>query len=74
MQYDKPAKKKDALTDEQAKQLLEATKELPPYVFIMTGLYSGLRREEILALQWDCCSPGCTHSIHFCTESMAYRA
>ena len=50
----KPAKKKDALTDEQAKQLLEATKELPPDVFIMIGLYSGLRREEILALQWDC--------------------
>ena len=50
----KPAKKKDALTDEQAKQLLEATKGLPPYVFIMIGLYSGLRREEILALQWDC--------------------
>ena len=50
----KPSKKKDALTDEQAKQLLEATKELPPYVFIMIGLYSGLRREEILALQWDC--------------------
>lgn len=22
--------------------------------FIMIGLYSGLRREEILALQWDC--------------------
>ena len=27
---------------------------LPPYLFIMLGLYSGLRREEILALQWDC--------------------
>ena len=24
-----------------------------PYLFIMIGLYSGLRREEILALQWD---------------------
>lgn len=50
----KPTKKKEALTDEQAKRLLETTKGLPPYVFIMIGLYSGLRREEILALQWDC--------------------
>lgn len=49
-----PAKKKDALTDEQAKVLLDTVKGLPPYVFIMIGLYSGLRREEILALQWDC--------------------
>ncbi len=50
----KPAKDKDALSDEQAKLLLETTKGLPPYTFIMIGLYSGLRREEILALQWDC--------------------
>ena len=33
---------------------IHPTKGLPPYVFIMIGLYSGLRREEILALQWDC--------------------
>src|SRR5699024_6184493 len=25
-----------------------------PYTFIMLALYSGLRREEILGLQWDC--------------------
>ena len=50
----KPKKKKDALTDEQAKRLLDAIKGLPPYVFVMIGLYAGLRREEILALQWDC--------------------
>ena len=42
------------LTDEQADRLLEAVRGLPPYVFIMLGLYTGLRREEILALQWDC--------------------
>lgn len=24
------------------------------YVFVMIGLYAGLRREEILALKWDC--------------------
>lgn len=36
------------------KVLLDAVRGLPPYPFIMIGLYSGLRREEILALQWDC--------------------
>lgn len=50
----KPAKEKDALTDEQVMTLLTSVRGLPPYVFIMIGLYSGLRREEILALQWDC--------------------
>lgn len=49
-----PAKDKDALTDEQVKVLLDTVRELPPYQFIMIGLYSGLRREEILGLQWDC--------------------
>lgn len=47
-------RKRDALTDEQVKTLLDAIRDLPPYVFIMIGLYAGLRREEILALQWDC--------------------
>lgn len=28
--------------------------DLPPYLFVMLGLYAGLRREEILGLQWDC--------------------
>lgn len=50
----KPAKKKDALTDQQVEVLLDTVQGLPPYLFIMLGLYSGLRREEILALQWDC--------------------
>lgn len=50
----KPQKVKEALTDEQAEKLLDAIKGLPPYVFVMIGLYCGLRREEILALQWDC--------------------
>lgn len=48
-----PQKEKAALTDEQAARLLDAIKGLPPYVFVMLGLYAGLRREEILALQWD---------------------
>ena len=34
--------------------LLDTVQGLPPYLFIMLGLYSGLRREEILALQGDC--------------------
>lgn len=50
----KPKKEREALTDEQAKRLLSAIKGLPPYVFVMIGLYAGLRREEILGLQWDC--------------------
>lgn len=48
-----PQKDKLALTDEQAERLLDAVRDLPPYVFVMLGLYAGLRREEILALQWD---------------------
>lgn len=50
----KRTKDKEALTDEQVKILLDTIRELPPYLFVMIGLYSGLRREEILALQWDC--------------------
>lgn len=48
-----PQKEKTALTDEQVERLLSAIQGLPPYVFVMIGLYAGLRREEILALQWD---------------------
>lgn len=50
----KSTRKKDALTDEQVQVLLDTVNGLPPYVFVMIGLYAGLRREEILALQWDC--------------------
>ena len=49
-----PGKSLDALTDEQVKTLVDTVKGLPPYVFVMLGLYAGLRREESLALQWDC--------------------
>ena len=48
-----PQKERNPLTDEQVAKLLSAIKGLPPYVFVMLGLYAGLRREEILALQWD---------------------
>ncbi len=48
-----PQAEKQPLTDEQVQRLLDAVCGLPPYVFIMLGLYAGLRREEILGLQWD---------------------
>lgn len=48
-----PQKDKIPLTDEQVERLLDSIRGLPPYVFVMLGLYAGLRREEILALQWD---------------------
>jgi len=50
----KPQQEREALTDDQIVKLLSAVKGLPPYVFVMIGLYAGLRREEILALKWDC--------------------
>ena len=34
--------------------LLEAVKETSAYTFIMLGLYTGMRCEEILGLCWDC--------------------
>lgn len=42
------------MTDEQVEMLWDAIKGLPPYVFVMLGLYAGLRLEEILGLKWDC--------------------
>lgn len=50
----KPPKERMALTDEQVTILLDAIRNFPPYPFVMIGLYAGLRREEILALKWDC--------------------
>ena len=50
----KPAQPREALSDEQKKILLDTIRGLPPYLFVMIGLYSGLRKEEILGLQWDC--------------------
>lgn len=50
----KPQKEKTALTADQVNILLDAVRGLPPYPFVMIGLYAGLRREEILALKWDC--------------------
>jgi len=49
-----PKAERVALSDTQIRQLLDAIYGLPPYVFIMLGLFAGLRREEILGLKWDC--------------------
>lgn len=48
------SKDKIPLSDEQAQILIEAVKGTSSYEFVMIGLYTGLRREEILGLQWDC--------------------
>ena len=48
-----PQKDKASLSDNQVIRLLGTINGLPPYVFVMLGLYAGLRREEILALKWD---------------------
>ena len=50
----KKAKEKEAIKNEQVAILLDAIRNTPAYPFIMLCLYSGLRREEALALQWDC--------------------
>lgn len=42
------------LSDEQAEILIEAVKNTSAYPFVMIGLYTGMRREEILGLRWDC--------------------
>ena len=43
-----PQEERQALTDEQAERLLDAIRDLPPYVFVMIGLYAGLRRKKFL--------------------------
>lgn len=47
-------KQKEALTQAQQDVLLETVKGLPVELFCYLGLFAGLRREEICALQWDC--------------------
>ena len=47
------AKEKEALTLEQCAQLEAAVKGTRAYIYVMLGLYAGLRREEICGLQWS---------------------
>lgn len=49
----KKAEEKAALTREQCAQLEEALRGTRAYIFVMLGLYAGLRREEICGLQWQ---------------------
>lgn len=48
----KKAEEKVALTREQCAQLEAAVMGTRAYIFVMLGLYAGLRREEICGLQW----------------------
>lgn len=50
----KRAAEKEALTRQQMQTLEDAVAGTRIYPFVMIGLYAGLRREEILGLQWDC--------------------
>lgn len=50
----KRAAEKEALTRQQMRTLEDAVTGTRIYPFVMIGLYAGLRREEILGLQWDC--------------------
>lgn len=50
----KRAAEKEALTRQQMRTLEDAIAGTRIYPFVMIGLYAGLRREEILGLQWDC--------------------
>lgn len=48
----KKAEEKVALTKEQSAQLEQAVAGTRAYIYVMLGLYAGLRREEICGLQW----------------------
>lgn len=50
----KKAAEKEALSRQQMQTLEAAVAGTRIYPFVMLGLYAGLRREEILGLQWDC--------------------
>ena len=43
-----PQEDRQALTDEQVERLLDAIRDLPPYVFVMIGLYAGYAGKKFL--------------------------
>lgn len=49
----KKPEKKHALTEEQTTALLAAVAGLKVEPFVMLGVYTGMRREEICGLRWD---------------------
>lgn len=50
----KQLKEKDALTPNQTKALIDAVRGTSAYLFVMICLYSGLRKEEVYGLKWEC--------------------
>lgn len=48
-----PAKEKEPLTPAQCEALEQAIKGTRAYLFVLLGLYAGLRREEICGLRWS---------------------
>lgn len=50
----KRSKKKEALTEAQERQLLDAVRGLKVEPCVMLGLYTGMRRGEICGLRWSC--------------------
>ena len=68
----KPKKEREPLKDDQVALLLDTIRDLPPYLFVMIGLYSGLRREEILGLKWDCVFLDC--ATPYISVRRAWRA
>lgn len=49
-----PAAEKTPLTLQQQEKLIAAVRDTRAYVFVMIALYTGMRREELLGLKWDC--------------------
>ncbi len=48
------SEEKEALSDQQVNTLLDSVKGTSAYLFCMIAVYTGMRREEIMGLKWDC--------------------
>ena len=56
-----PAKIEDALKNEEVDQLLTVIHGTRAETFVILCVYTGMRREEICGLQWDCVFLDCPH-------------
>lgn len=52
--HGRACEKREALTPEQEKQLLDAVRTTRAYLFVWMALATGMRRGELLGLMWDC--------------------